>query len=161
MFQPHSTTSRNAFETLADEQGQLDEVLEAFKAARNDGNTCEEAYFWLKENYRHWAVKPYGTVSARMTTLKRNKQLYYTNQSRKTTSGKPAEVWVHPEYATEAHKLFTAEKLQPDKEIALEKIANVERFLEALIKGNATTGPWLSGLKHNIGLIQEAQKLLQ
>jgi len=159
MFQPHSETSKAAFDHI-DEPGQLEDVLRAFYNLGTNGATCEEVWQHMIDYMPHRRSIVYGTVSARMGTLKKLGRIFYKNKERPTKAGNPAEVWVHADYATEAEKLLTAEKARPKKEIALEKIDSAIRFLNSLEKGNACAGIWLTGLRHNAKELKEAIDLL-
>lgn len=160
MFQPHSQTSPEAYEKLTDESTQIEEVLKAFRAAGPNGATCEEAHKALQATYRHWITRPYGSVSARMTTLKERGEILYTGETRKTTSGRNAEVWLYKGYADPNHFQLTADKQKSDRQTAIENIENVGRFLESLAKSNTLSPAWSGALRHNKELIEAAKKLL-
>lgn len=160
MFQSHSETSKTAFDHI-DEPGQLEDVMRAFQARGPRGATCEEILLHMVEFMPHRKSIVYGTVSARMGTLKTLGRIFYKNETRPTTSGKPAEVWVHESFATEAEKLFTAEKAKPNKEVALEKIENAKRFLIGMEKSKCVPPVWLSGMRHNVAELTAALELLK
>jgi hypothetical protein len=160
MFQPHSETSKAAYETI-DEQGQLEEVMAVFDLKGSAGATCDEIHKYLQKNHPLWEKRPLGTVSARMIRLKRDGRIFYKNEKRLTEAKRPAEVWVSDKYATESERLWTAQKPAPNAEIVIEHIESAERFLNALVTGKIVSGVHLSAAKHNINELQKAKKILE
>jgi predicted transcriptional regulator len=75
MYQTHSQTSKDAYCQLSDEQKQIDMVYNEIILSKNNGLTGSEIADILS--------LPIGTVSARLTTLIRQKKVKRSNITRR------------------------------------------------------------------------------
>lgn len=98
-FQRHSETSRIAAESVNGES-QCRILLEYFRQAGPYGLTCDGAYELAQGSMTISDIE-YGTVSARMVTMKANKMIVSKGERRKTRKGKPAEVYVYKTFSND------------------------------------------------------------
>lgn len=162
-YQAHSETSKEAAESLHDEPGRLSEVLAAFNLFGASGATCEEVFHRLQTMYPDtWANNHYGSASARMATLKATGEIRWKNATRDTTSGNKAEIWVHNQYATDEEREWTAQKVKPKRQIAIETMQQAVNYLESQTKSGAITGnTWIRGNLYNVECLKKAIELIK
>jgi predicted transcriptional regulator len=80
MFQSHSDTSREAYQTLSNKQRQLDDVYKMIKQSSNNGITGKEMAEALK--------LPISTISARVAELQELKLVIRSNMVKKVCGKK-------------------------------------------------------------------------
>lgn len=139
-YQRHSETSRMAAENLIDADGQIADVVKAFKDAGENGLTCDEATQIVRE-FRPMIEN--GTIAARMSRLKAEGVIYQKGEKRKTSRGHPAEVWVHIDHANMEHVEFTLKSLSSKRNLKRDTLAIVADFLKECVDRKAFAMPLL------------------
>lgn len=127
-------TSLDAYADI-DEQTQAEQVLWLIKEKGDFGATCFEMHRDLPIQFPEWKGKPYGTVSARMTHLKKL-GLIAGNGLLRRAANNDADVFVAAQYATFEQIEKTKQSMKGKRELVRDDLIMVRNFIDGLIKGN-------------------------